>query len=187
MYSTNIILKYTKEKSIVSACWDIDVTTNQIVVRECIDKCDVVRECLDKCDIEVFIKSRTLTKQRRGKFSALERNNFIDEVKKVKYLPDNWDGYGAKSISTGVVYSAICFLRLIPNIFFLPQLDISADDEIIFTWERGMSTLDISFELNGNIRCYTRLEKKNGEIRHIHKKMSIQKISKSTVEKMLGA
>lgn len=187
MYHTNIILKYIKDNTTTSTCWDIDITTNQIVVREYHDKCDLARECVDKRDIDVFIKSRILTKQRRGKFSALERNNFIDEVKKVKYLPDNWDGYGAKSISTGVVYSAICFLRLIPNIFFLPQLDISADDEIIFTWEQGMSTLDISFELNGNIRCYTRLEKKNGEVRHIHKKMSIQKISKSTVEKMLGA
>ena len=178
MYTCDVISKYKKVEAIASTMWEVDVTDELVVARK--------NSCEEDAKTVLTSSTSMLAKKNVGKFSPVDRNKLAVEVKNFRYLPDNWDGYGAKSISSDVVFYAIYFLRIIPNVIPLPMLDISADNEIIFSWEYERSSLDISFENSGNVRCYTRHRKGNGEISHIHKKISIDTVTQVFVSKMLG-
>ena len=56
---------------------------------------------------------------------------------KQKHSADNWDGYGAKSISTDSYQNAIRFALSLPSNIPIPEIYVDPDGEITFEWYEG--------------------------------------------------
>lgn len=50
---------------------------------------------------------------------------------------DNWDGYGAKSISLDSYRNAQLFAMTLPTTIPLPEVSVDPDGEVSFEWYRG--------------------------------------------------
>jgi hypothetical protein len=56
---------------------------------------------------------------------------------RMEYIKDNWDGYGAKSISGDSFSSAFHVALSIPTSIPIPEVDVMPSGHVSFTWDNG--------------------------------------------------
>jgi hypothetical protein len=65
---------------------------------------------------------------------------------------DNWDGYGAKAITTDTLRNAYCVLEAIPIGYPSPSIGAEPDGAITLEWHRDRRhTLSVSVDDDGNL------------------------------------
>ena len=69
-----------------------------------------------------------------------------------EHSTDNWDGYGAKPVTTASFLSAINFWRMLPITIPRPELAVDPDGAIVFEWYRGArKILSIAVERDNRV------------------------------------
>jgi len=64
---------------------------------------------------------------------------------------ENWDGYGAESVTEADLDAAFRFLRTLPTSIPSPEISVDPDGEFAFEWYRGNDLLSASIGRLGRI------------------------------------